>query len=78
MKADLSRYETMTLPAIQYNISPVPIGQRPRFLPKGIKWQAKNGSNDAERLAVVHSFLMSSAISVAGAELFVIKIILHH
>ena len=41
---------------IRRNISPIPIGQEPRFLPKGINRHAKNDSNNGERLSAVHTF----------------------
>ena len=54
----------MTLPSIRHNISPIPIRRRPGFLSREIKRHAKNGSNDDERLSVVHSFLMTSAMAL--------------
>ena len=54
----------MGLGATQRNISAVAIGQRPGFLSKGIKQRAINASNDGVRVSAVHSFLMTSAISV--------------
>ena len=54
----------MTLPSIRRNISPIPIRRRPGFLSREIKRHAKNGSNDDERLSVVHSFLMTSAMAL--------------
>ena len=72
----------MTLPTIRRNISPIPIGRRPGSLSREIKLHAKNGSNDGERLSVLHSFLMTSAkASYKSVELvpncFVIKILLY-
>ena len=51
----------MTLSALQRNISPIPIMQRPGFLTKGLKQDTKHVSNDGERLSDEHSFLMTSA-----------------
>ena len=72
----------MTLPAIQCNISSIPIGRSPGFLSRGTKRHTKNGSNDGERLSAVDSFLMTSAMaSHKSIELvrncFLIKIHLH-
>ena len=55
---------TMTLLDIRHNISPIPYGWRLAFLSRGIKQHAKNGSNDGERLSVLHSFLMTSAMAL--------------
>ena len=38
----------MNLPVIRRNSSPIPVGQRPEFLSRGIKQHTKNGSNDGE------------------------------
>ena len=54
----------MALHAIQRNISPIPIRQRPEFLSKGIKRHAKNSSNDGKRLSVAHNFLMTLAMDL--------------